>query len=156
MDQDADKMTPMSRDIYTLPSSDIVYKLVDVYFDKTGHSFPVLHKTAVLDTFLKVQSSKQSRESRECGLWLALFNVVLAIAVSTSANSLDDYGNECNDPFIFFRRAQQIAVAVKDKEPTLETGKSLHAIASVDVDQLTTLCFSTISTLIGALPAKHA
>ncbi|KXJ90070.1 fungal-specific transcription factor domain-domain-containing protein [Microdochium bolleyi] len=100
-----------------LPPEDITERLLIEYFSNTGILFPYIHEPTFMDTY------RQARQSGFAGVrrtWLALLNIVLAMATRADATR-PDTSFAAADAELFFKRARSLCGTHMLRGTTLET-----------------------------------
>ncbi|KAJ1326007.1 transcriptional regulatory protein GAL4 [Microdochium nivale] len=100
-----------------LPAEDTTERLLQEYFHNTGMLFPYIHEASFMDTY------HQARQSNFAGVrrtWLALLNIVLAMATRADA-SRPDTSFAAADAELFFKRARSLCGTHTLRGTTLET-----------------------------------
>ncbi|KAJ1326031.1 transcriptional regulatory protein GAL4 [Microdochium nivale] len=146
-----------------LPPRDVTEQLLQEYFSNTGMLFPYIHETSFMDMY------RQARLSAFAGVrrtWLALLNVMLAIATQADASRLDT-SLAAADAELFFRKARNLCGTHMLRSTTLETVQYLllstqylqstqHAVQTWVIHGLAVKTALSIGLHSGAASAKFA
>ncbi|KAH7029734.1 fungal-specific transcription factor domain-containing protein [Microdochium trichocladiopsis] len=142
---------------------DVTEQLLQEYFSNTGMLFPYIHETSFMDTY------RQARLSAFAGVrrtWLALLNIVLAIAIQADA-SRPDTSLAAADAELFFCKARNLCGTHMLRSTTLETVQYLllstqylqgtqHAVQTWTMHGLAVKTALSIGLHSGAASAKFA
>ncbi|KAH6661800.1 fungal-specific transcription factor domain-containing protein [Plectosphaerella plurivora] len=102
---------------YYLPPDDQVRTLLGKYFANTGMLFPYIHQHAFMQTYQDVlQERRPVRRT-----WLALLNIVLAIATSTDMEDENDSTQRQQRSRVFYSRAMKLGGGFAATHASLET-----------------------------------
>jgi hypothetical protein len=102
------------------PRDDSMEKLIQEYFANTGLLFPYIHKISFIETY---RHFKQSGYTGVRRAWLALLNIILAMATRADAGR-EDTNRVFADSDVFYRRAEELCKPQMIRGTTLETGTS--------------------------------
>ncbi|GME37368.1 putative C6 transcription factor protein [Neofusicoccum parvum] len=118
-DHSGRRAASLSRDnVFSLPPEAEVRRLMDVYFSNTGLLFPFIHE----GTFrAKYEEMRRKGPSSVQKTWLALLNVVLAFAISTSAGVEAPYTERQKESDVFYRRSIALCGEQMLRASSLET-----------------------------------
>lgn len=100
-----------------LPPDDELERLIQEYFQNTGTLFPYIHEASFMETYRQVKQSGFIGVRRT---WLALLNIMLAMATRADA-SRPDTSRTSADSELFFRRARELCGTQMLRGTTLET-----------------------------------
>src|SRR3569623_1873358 len=95
-------------EVYQLPSREISDMFFDTYFASVHPSFPVLAKTTFLSQYRTFVDKPVARPSDK--KWLAILNMVFAIAAKYSQLVHLDWRVEGNDHLEYFKRARTLSL----------------------------------------------
>lgn len=101
-----------------LPPEDVTDQLLQEYFSNTGMLFPYIHESSFLETY------RQARLSGFAGVrrtWLALLNIILAMATRANAAQTNTHSRAVDDAEAFYRRAKKLCKTQMLNGLTLET-----------------------------------
>jgi hypothetical protein len=93
---------------FTIPPQDVADELLDTYFDMVHPGFPIVGKTVFLHQYRRLYSEPQSKPPKK---WLAIFNLILAIASQHLNLTCFDEADEWHDPTIYFSRGSKLGLA---------------------------------------------
>ncbi|GFF77371.1 C6 transcription factor, putative [Aspergillus udagawae] len=93
---------------FTIPPQDIADELLDTYFDMLHPGFPIVGKTVFLHQYRRLYSEPQSKPPKK---WLAIFNLILAIAAQHLSLTYFDEADEWHDPSKYFSRGSVLGLA---------------------------------------------
>ncbi|KAK5052048.1 hypothetical protein LTR84_002852 [Exophiala bonariae] len=89
-------------DIYAIPPEPQVMDLLHRYFSYPGYFFPYIHEDTFIETYNQIKNAKRPSVTRS---WLGLFNIVLAMAVSTKIDKNVDAVERFHESDIYYQRA---------------------------------------------------
>lgn len=101
---------------FNLPADSEVRRLMDAYFSNTGLLFPYIHEGTFRQKYDEMQRKGSSSVQKT---WLALLNIMLAIAISTSSDS--SYLERQKESDIFYRRSIALCREQMLRASNLET-----------------------------------
>ncbi len=110
---------PKSTNPHFLPIELKTRYLIDRYFADTGLLFPYLHR----ETFLQVYAELLQNVRLVRRTWLALLNMVLAMAVFTSMEDGTDASERQKESHLFYARAMKLCGQSISAHASLETGE---------------------------------
>lgn len=115
-----------------LPPEDEVTRLVRQFFGDTGLLFPYIHEESFWKTFAHYRSigMRTARYS-----WLALLNMILALATSTTNAAGLGFGDRQAVSEVYYRRAKSLSMT------EMMTGANVEA--------------GTVNTSLGCVEASH-
>jgi hypothetical protein len=93
---------------FTIPPQDVADELLDTYFDMLHPGFPIVGKTVFLHQYRRLYSEPQSKPPKK---WLAIFNLILAIAAQHLSLTYFDEADEWHDPSKYFSRGSMLGLA---------------------------------------------
>lgn len=105
--------------IYALPSERESEELISYYFATTGRLFPYLHEQTFRETYQEVRQNRFTKVRRT---WLGLFNMVLALAKSTSAKCDTSAGRRVHGSDVYYQRAAGLCEKQILRATCLEAG----------------------------------
>lgn len=94
-------------DLLTRPAQHLADKLVDDYFQYVHHAFPVIGKELFLGQYRSFYSDPNVRPRKR---WLAILNLVFAIAAKHSLLVENQLPLDPNDHLVFFARAWRLSM----------------------------------------------
>ncbi|KAF4291019.1 fungal-specific transcription factor domain-containing protein [Aspergillus fumigatus] len=93
---------------FTIPPQDVADELLDTYFNMVHPGFPVVGKTVFLHQYRRLYSEPQSKPPKK---WLAIFNLILAIAAHQLSLTCSGEADEWHDTLIYFSRGSKLGLA---------------------------------------------
>lgn len=93
---------------FTIPPQEVADELLDTYFDMVHPGFPIVGKTVFLHQYRRLYSEAQSKPPKK---WLAIFNLILAIAAQHLSLTCFEETDEWHDPSIYFSRGSKLGLA---------------------------------------------
>ncbi|RHZ63555.1 hypothetical protein CDV55_105418 [Aspergillus turcosus] len=93
---------------FTIPPQEVADELLDTYFDMVYPGFPIVGKTVFLHQYRRLYSEAQSKPPNK---WLAIFNLILAIAAQHLSLTCFEETDEWHDPSIYFSRGSKLGLA---------------------------------------------
>jgi hypothetical protein len=87
---------------FALPPEGETLELVQRYFSNTGLLIPYLHEDTFLETY---KAMKKTNFTKVRKTWLALLNMVLAFAISTTVSSNMSAGQRADMSDVYYQRA---------------------------------------------------
>ncbi|PKX95101.1 putative C6 transcription factor [Aspergillus novofumigatus IBT 16806] len=105
---DEELSVDLSVQSFTIPAQDVADELLDTYFDMVHPGFPIVGKTVFLHQYRRLYSEPQSKPPKK---WLAIFNLILAIAAQHLSLTCFDEADEWHDPSIYFSRGSKLGLA---------------------------------------------
>jgi hypothetical protein len=111
---EVDLQVPGSVDFSQKPTQDVADRLLTTYFGLTHVYYPFVRKAIFLDQYRSFYSNPSLRPGRK---WMAIFNLVLAIAArqsrvrSAGPESDDSCNPESDNHSIYFGRAWHLALS---------------------------------------------
>ena len=128
----ANRKGPEPINPYRLPPRAEILRLVDKFFSFTGHFFPYISKTSVLQMVDEVEITMFSGVRKS---WVCLLNAILAIGTSLDVDSTRQTKFQEAESDVFFQRALALSPLTPSNTDNLETG---------EFDQVTAPDLSTI------------
>lgn len=89
------------------------------YFSYPGYFFPYIHEDTFVQTYHQVKNAKRPSVTRS---WLGLFNIILAMAVSTRIDHTVDAAERFRESDIYYQRAYGLCGKLMLRGTSLETG----------------------------------
>ncbi|KAH7028898.1 fungal-specific transcription factor domain-containing protein [Microdochium trichocladiopsis] len=103
----------------TLPPEDVMHRLLQQYFANTGLLFPYIHEASFLETYRQARASGFTSVRRT---WLALLNIILAMAVRADASRAETpHSARGDEAEPFYKRACLLCGTQMLRGTTLET-----------------------------------
>jgi hypothetical protein len=94
-------------DLFAYPAQAVADELVDRYFQMVHPSFPIIGKEIFLGQCRSFYSSSMTQPGNK---WMALLNMVFAIAAKHSEFSGDQHRLDHNNHTVYFSRAWQLSM----------------------------------------------
>jgi hypothetical protein len=88
--------------VYALPQESQTRELLNHYFSTTGLLFPYLHEQTFRETYEDMRRNKFTNVRRT---WLALLNIVLALATSTRVKCDTNAERRVQESDVYYQRA---------------------------------------------------
>lgn len=107
--------------IFALPSEERTWRLIQIYFEKTGQLLPFIHEASFCETYFRMREDNFRRVRRT---WLGLLNIVLAIATSLHTEGDLPAGTRIQESDIYFQRANGLCDRDSKRNASLEMGMS--------------------------------
>lgn len=98
---------PESVDPYETPIKDIADNLFSAYLNTVHASFPIIGKATFISQYRKFVGGSQMKPGNK---WLAILNLIFAIAARHSHLVQADYRGDDRDHLIYFTRARMLGV----------------------------------------------
>ncbi|KAJ9609612.1 hypothetical protein H2200_005940 [Cladophialophora chaetospira] len=89
-------------DLYFIPPEETALALLHRFFSYPGYFHPYIHEDNFLAIYWKIKDTPRPTVRRS---WLALFNIILAMAVGTMVDSEINATERLKDAAIYYRRA---------------------------------------------------
>lgn len=105
--------------IFALPSEERTWKLIQVYFEKTGQLLPFIHEASFCETYFRMREDNFKRVRRT---WLGLLNIVLAIATSLNTEGDMPATKRIQESDIYYQRANGLCDKDSKRHASLEMG----------------------------------
>jgi len=93
--------------------------LLHRYFSYPGYFFPYVHEDTFLETYQQIKSAKYPSVRRS---WLGLFNIILAMAVSTTIDDNIDAAERFQNSDVYYQRAYGLCGKMMLRGTSLEIG----------------------------------
>lgn len=106
-------------DIYAIPPEPLVMDLLHRYFSYPGYFFPYIHEDTFMETYRQIRNTKHPLVRRS---WLGLFNMVLAMAVSTRIDNTVDAVDRFQESDVYYQRAYGLCGKLMLRGASLEIG----------------------------------
>ncbi|KAJ6008067.1 hypothetical protein N7540_012043 [Penicillium herquei] len=97
-------------DVLGMPAQSTADKLVDAFFDLVHPAFPVIGKEIFLPQYRTFYSNDPSSTSRPGKRWMALLNLIFAIAVKHSLLLNNEPAEELGNHLVYFTRAWRLSL----------------------------------------------
>jgi hypothetical protein len=110
----------LKTNIYAVPSSDITRELLTHYFSNTGQLFPYLHERSFWETY---EDNRLNNFTKVRRTWLGLFNIILALATSTSSRVNFNATERVRESDIYYQRAVGLCEKHILRASSLEAGE---------------------------------
>lgn len=137
-----DKRETTHIDLFALPSPEDTTRLINAFFVDTATLFPYIHRESFLSAYSAVGDNNWTQVRRT---WLALLNMVLALATSAVVDSRVAAPNRMAESKVFYRRAVDLCRERMMRGATLEIGTDiLWPFRGSDID------FALTSTMLSA------
>lgn len=137
-------------DIFAIPPESQVMDLLHRYFSYPGYFFPYVHEDTFMETYQQIKNAKHPSVRRS---WLGLFNVILAMAVSTTIDNNVDAVERFQESDIYYQRAYGLCGKLMLRGTSLEIGLLFNLLVGLT---LTIFCSSTISATHGTVPSGNS
>jgi hypothetical protein len=98
---------PESVDPYETPIKDIADNLFSAYLNTVHASFPIIGKATFISQYRKFVGGSQMKPGNK---WLAILNLIFAIAARHSHLVQADYRGDDRDHLVYFTRARMLGV----------------------------------------------
>lgn len=105
--------------IFTLPTEDRTWSLIQIYFEKTGQLLPFIHEASFCETYFRMREDNFKRVRRA---WLGLLNIVLAIATSLHTEGDLPAERRIQESDVYFQRANGLCDRDSKRSASLEMG----------------------------------
>ena len=92
---------------YDVPTAETTHNLLNAYFTRVHPTFPILGRSTLTAQFRKFESGQPQRPPKK---WLAILNLIFAIAARYSHLIQVDWKGDERDHFIYFTRARLLSV----------------------------------------------
>ncbi|PWY90033.1 hypothetical protein BO70DRAFT_393221 [Aspergillus heteromorphus CBS 117.55] len=149
---DQEMSCPNQLDVFSLPPKDVAAKLYKTYLEWVHPSFPILGTTPFGSQFQAFFSNPSLRPGNK---WLAILNLVFALAAKYTYISEADMKLDRNDHFAYFSKARVLSMDDRLFHHTdlqqlqVEGLASLYMLASGHVNRAWKLCGSAIRGALG-------
>ncbi|KAL7911404.1 fungal-specific transcription factor domain-containing protein [Trichoderma velutinum] len=101
----------------SLPSSEEMDSLLDIYFDTAGVVFPFIHEPTMRETYAKGKASGWTRVRRT---WLGTLNMIFAMASNFDRDTLPSAQKRLERSNVFFQRATELCGELSKHAISLE------------------------------------
>ena len=108
-------------DEYVIPPEAAVQQLLDHFFSRLGVLWPILHRPSFMSEYSRIRVCGASCTRRS---WLALFNIVLALAITSTARNDLPPSARVAEAQLYYRRAVTLCDRSTIATPSLEIGQS--------------------------------
>lgn len=105
------------RSMTTLPSTEEMDSLLDIYFDTAGVVFPFIHEETMRKTYADGKANGWTRVRRT---WLGILNMIFAMASSFDRDSLPSAQQRQQRSNVFFKRARDLCDELSKQVISLE------------------------------------
>ena len=105
--------------IYALPCEEDCRRLVSQYFSETGLLFPYIHQGTFMGVYEEMKHSNFKKVRRT---WLALLNIVMALATSTVVETGLSCEKRIRDSEVYYQRAIGLCSMQITRGISIETG----------------------------------
>lgn len=105
--------------MFSLPSAERTWSLIQTYFEKTGQLLPFIHEASFCETYFRMRENNFKQVRRT---WLGLLNIVLAIATSLHTEGDQPAGRRIQESDIYFQRANGLCDRDSKRNASLEMG----------------------------------
>ena len=122
-----------SVEVLSLPDHATTLRLIESYFDHVGSLFPYLHR----QTFLATYAQLRTGTCKTRRLWLAMLNLVLAMALQRASGPGQNANESYQDPWTCYERATSLCDWQITTGDNLETGMS-EACSNLPIPNLLT------------------
>ena len=108
-------------DVHAVPSQELADEMVTRYFTIMQRLFPYLHEESFLETYAQVKGSNYIRVRKA---WLALLNMMFAMATSSSTDGGISVEKRMSDSEIYYQRACGLCIpqVLRGRRVNLEIG----------------------------------
>lgn len=145
---------PENVDISWRPPQAIADQLIDIYFEAVHTTFPIVGKAVFLDQYRCLYSNPNVRPGRR---WLAVMNMVFAIAARHSCLAKDYSQQNHDEHHVYFSRAWHLSfsnIAVQLDHPNLqqvqiEVLASIYLLFIGQINRFVCLCCRCCSKSFG-------
>lgn len=107
-----------------LPAHDETERLLQHFFSTTGVLFPYIHEVSFMETYHSIKQQNFNGKVRR--IWLALLNVMLAMAMCESSPENSADVSKAAKSHVFYQRSQALCGEQMLQGTTLETGKTAN------------------------------
>ncbi|KAJ5721041.1 uncharacterized protein N7483_008975 [Penicillium malachiteum] len=97
-------------DVLGMPAQSTADKLVDAFFDLVHPAFPVIGKRIFLSQYRTFYSNNPTSTSRPGKRWMAVLNLIFAIAVKHSLLVNNEPDEELGNHLVYFTRAGRLSL----------------------------------------------
>lgn len=99
--------------------------LLHRYFSYPGYFFPYVHEDTFFETYQQIKNAKYPSVRRS---WLGLFNIILAMAVSTTIDDNVDAVERFQESDVYYQRAYGLCGKLMLRGTSLEIGWLLRTL----------------------------
>jgi hypothetical protein len=147
-------------EVYQIPLEEISNMFLDVYFSSVHPSFPVIAKTTFLSqyrTFLEKPVARPGNKK-----WLALLNMVFAIAAKYSQLVHLDWRVQAEDHLVYFTRAKTLSLDYDGvfnhpdiQQVQVEGLTSFYLLATGQINRYCSFLVNAPYLLVYLIPASY-